>query len=241
MGLHQDLSHPALAVQLEVGPVLHGVRIVGADGGDVRPAPDMLLQDLLEGEVRHEVAFRQNHVVLPNFLEIGPNTRESLHLAPEGHLAPGPLIGEGGQDLETAPLAGEVPALAAAQVVEEALVPAVEHHAHVLDPGVHQVGEDEVHAAVAPAEGQRRRRPLLRQFIELVALFIGENDAVQFPHFARSSPRLFSMIPAFTFRPGATSHSGARTARPQASGSQSSGAAPTRASAPTRQFSPRMA
>ena len=140
-----------------------------------------------------------------------------------------------------APLAGEVPALAAAQVVKEALVAAVEHHAHVLDPGVHEVGEDEVHAAVAPAEGQGRRRPLLRQFIELVALLIGENDAVQFPHFARSSPLLFSIFPAGTTRPGATSHSGARTARPQASGSQSSGAAPTRASAPTRQFSPRMA
>ena len=118
---------------------------------------------------------------------------------------------------------------------------AVEHHAHVGDAGVHQVGQGEVHRPVPPAEGDGRRGADLSQLPQVVALFIGKDDAMQSVHRDTSSPLLFSMMPGRTCLSSSRTQPGASTVSPQGAGAVFSGVPPTRQPLPMRQPSPRMA
>ena len=94
---------------------------------------------------------------------------------------------EGGQEPQAAVDAAQIPVLAGAQVVQQALVVAVENDAHVEHAGVDQVAEHEVDDPVAPAEGHRGRGAVLRQLPQSGVFVIGENQSVQAFHLRTSS------------------------------------------------------
>lgn len=146
-------------------------------------------QNLVHGEVGDQVAVAEDDVVLTDALvDVGTNARERLHPAAEGCGLIDAVVGEGRQELETAVLAAHVPGLAAAEMVKQALVVAVEHHANVGHARVLQAREQEVDDAVASAEGHRGRHAVLHQFAQLRLFFIGKNDCVQSVHLSVSFP-----------------------------------------------------
>ena len=183
----ERLSDPALAVQTEVCHIVRAVHTAGADGGDVRAGVQMGLIDLLEGDVDDEVAVGQDHMGLPHALQVRAHPGQGLHLAPEGPHAAGLLIGEGGQEAQSAVLAAQIPVLAGAQVVQKALIVPVEHHAHVGDPSVDHAAEDEVDDPVAPGKGNRGGHPVGGQLPQAVVLLIGEDDPMQAFHLVCTS------------------------------------------------------
>ena len=67
-------------------------------------------------------------------------------------------------------------------MVQKALVVAVQHHAHVSNPGVDHIAEDEVNDAVAPRKGDGSGHALGGQLPQIVALFVGKDDSVQAFH-----------------------------------------------------------
>ena len=147
----------------------------------------------------------------------------------------------GRRHTQPAVLARHVPGLAVADVVKQALVIAVQHHADVGDAGGVQIGEHEIDDAVASAERDGGGHPAFRQLAQSRLLFVGENDAVQSVHRTVSFPSRLSIRFALSVRPASTCASGPTTVMPHSSGGAASGDAPTRAFSPTRTFSPRMA
>lgn len=71
-----------------------GVRHIAGDGGayrrHVRAGLDMAAQHVLQRQVDDKVAVRQQHIVLPDALEVVDHARQCLHLAPV--LAPAPRL-----------------------------------------------------------------------------------------------------------------------------------------------------
>ena len=239
----QGLLHPAGIIQAEEGHVGVGLHVAGAYGGDVRAGSDVGLIHVLHGDVDDEVAVRQDHVLLADALQIGADPRQGLHLAPvlpdaAHHI----VIREGGQQAQAAVLPAQIPVLAGTQVVQQALVVALDGYAHVGHAGVDHAAEDEVDETVASREGDGSGHAGLRQLPQAAALFIGKDDAVQFAfHLDTSLCSLLSIVLGLTVSPAAMAVPGPSTVMPHSSGSQLSGSAPTTAPASTWQFSPRMA
>ena len=148
----------------------------------------MRVQHILEREVDDEVAVGQDDVLLPNFAQVRPHARERFELAAEVFAAEAARVGKGRQQLEAAVLARHVPRLAVADVVEQALVVAVQHDADVRDARALHVGEHEVDRAVAPAERHGAGHALLGQLAKAGRFFIGKDDAVQSVHRTVSFP-----------------------------------------------------
>ena len=180
---------------------------------------------------------------LADLLQVGAHAGQGVHLAGKlPHASGALLMGEGGQQAQAAVHAAQVPVLAGAQVVQQALVVALDGHAHVGHAGVDHAAEDEVDETVASREGDGGGHAGLRQLPQATALFIGKDDAVQFAfHLDTSLCSLLSIVLGLTVSPAAMAVPGPRTVMPHSSGSQLSGSAPTTAPASTWQFSPRMA
>ena len=148
----------------------------------------MIPQHVVQGQVHHQVAVGQHHIVLPDVLEIVHHAAQGLHLAPEPACVAPPLgIGEGRQQSQAAVVAAEVPAFAGAQVVQHALALAVHDDAHVPDAGIDHVGEHKVHHPIVAAEGDGAVDALLDELPQSGFLFIGKYDAVHSVH-ASTSP-----------------------------------------------------
>ena len=148
----------------------------------------MVLENVRQVEVGHQIPLHQHHIVLPDLVQIVPDACQGLHFAPEGGHAPVVKVIEGGQEMEAAPLPGHIPHLAAAHMVQHALIPAMEHQAHIGNACVQQVGKGEVHRPVTAAEGHGRAGAALRQLPQLRALVVSENDAMKTVHFSTSLP-----------------------------------------------------
>ena len=143
----------------------------------------MGLVHVLQGDVDDQVAVGQDHVGLTDFFQVGAHAGQSVHLARELPHASGTLLmGEGGQQAQAAVHTAQVPVLAGAQVVQQALVVAVQDHAHVGDAGVDHAAEDEVDNAVASREGDGGGDPVEGQFPQVVVFFIREDDSMQAFH-----------------------------------------------------------
>ena len=70
----------------------------------------------------------------------------------------------------------QIPFLPGADVVHQGLVVVLRDNAQMRDAGIGHIGQGEVDLAVAPAVGQRRHRPLVRQLSEGAVVDIGKND-----------------------------------------------------------------
>ena len=121
----------------------------GADGGDVRAGLDVLVHHVAEVYARGEVAAHDGDVVLLDVLDIAAHVLQRVY---DALVLAG--AGEGGQQLEAAALAGHVPLLAGAHVVEQGGVVALHDDAHVAHARVLKVAEGEVDEPVAPAKGR---------------------------------------------------------------------------------------
>ena len=216
--LVEDVGNAAVLVLFEIAAVVGTEAVIAAHHGDVRAGGDVFFIDLLQGEVGHQVAVHQGHIVLADGIQIGADALQGFHLTAEGQGSPILLIVEGRQDLEAAMLTGKIPILTGAQVVQQGLVLAVKDHTHVSGAGVHQVGQGKVHSAVTAAYGDGCAGADLPQFLQVVASLIGENDTVKTFHFLLTSlPLRSSMMPGRTVWSAAISLLGARTVRPQVS------------------------
>lgn len=107
----------------------------------------------LKVDIQGHIAVGQEDIVLVDVPQVIPDHIQSLQLAPESPVAPGAVIGEYRQQRKPSEAPGEIPALAAAQVVHHALALAVHQNAYIPDTGIDHVREDEVHHAVGPAKG----------------------------------------------------------------------------------------
>ena len=231
----------APGVQPEVG-ILPVAGDGGADGGDVRAGVDMAAEHVLQGRVDDRVAVGQHHVVLADALQVVHHAAQGIHAAAELAVAAVLLIiGEGRQQRQTAEVAAQVPAFAAAQVVQQRLALAVHDDAHVRDAGVHHAGEDEVDDAVVTAEGDGAVDAIFDELPQTVFLVVGEDDPVHSVHGRTSLPFSPSIIFGSMTAPSATEVRGPSTAMPQSSKGTLPGAPPTTAFLPTRQPSPTMA
>ena len=142
--LHR-LHHPAGFIQVQIQAVPCGG---GTHHSDVRAGLYMRLQHRFQIDIQGHIAVRQEHIVLPDMAQVILHHVQCLQLAPEAAVAPGAVIGEHRQQRQAAEAAGEIPTLAAAQVIHHALALAVHNDAHVPDAGVDHVREDEVHHPV---------------------------------------------------------------------------------------------
>ena len=199
-------------------------------------------QHVLQRYVDDRVAVRQHHIVLPDALEIVHHAVQRLHPAAELPVAVAALvIGEGGQQRQSAEVAAEIPALSAAQMIQQRLALAVHDHAHVRDTGVDHAGEDKVDDPVIAAKGDGAAYPVFDQLPQSVLLFVGEDDPVQSLHLRTSLPSSPSIMFGWMTCPSRTCAWGPTTAMPQWSKSTLPGAPPTTAFSPMRQPSPMMA
>ena len=149
----------------------------------------MGLQHTGQGQIGHQIAVGQHHIVLPDVAQVFNDAAQCLHLAPEcPHHAPALAVGEGGQQLQAAGLAAQIPAFAGTQMIQHALALAVHDNAHVGDPGIDHVGQDKVHHPVIAAKGQRAVDTVGGQLTQTRLLSIGEDDPVHSLHCAASFP-----------------------------------------------------
>ena len=161
------------AVMLALGSVC------AADGGDLRAGLDVLVHDVAEVYARGEAAAHEGDVVLLDVLNVPADVLEGVDYA---------LIlagaGEGRQELEAAALAGHIPLLAGAHVVEQGGVVALHDDADVAHARVLQVAQRKVNEPVPAREGQGRARADHDQLAQVAAGAVGQNKSVQVYHFA---------------------------------------------------------
>ena len=120
---------------------------------------------------------------LADLLQVGAHAGQGVHLAGKlPHASGALLMGEGGQQAQAAVHAAQVPVLAGAQVVQQALVVALDGHAHVGHAGVDHAAEDKVDDAVAPRKGDGGGDPVQGQLPQVVVLLIGKDDSMQAFH-----------------------------------------------------------
>ena len=234
-----QVGDPALLADLHILGELGGAfQRGGADHGDVGPRGQVLLKDLVDGQVDGSVAPGQKDVVLANVLQVVIHPGQGLHAAPVLAVA-GLGVAEGGQDAQAAVLAAQVPVFAGAQVVQQGLIALVEDDAYIADAGVDHAAEYKVNHAVAAAEGQGAGVAGTGQLPQIGVGAVCEQDAVEIVH-ACSPPFTSSRIMALgrTVALSPTVTPPATTAMPQLS--LPSGAAPTVAPDSTVAFSATM-
>ena len=194
LGGAEGLEHLIVLAELEEGGVERLLIVRRADAGDVRAGLEVRGEHVREVDVDDQVAVRHDDVVLTDLLQVGAHAGERLHLALK-LLAAAVLavVRERGQQAQPAVLAGHVPRLAVAQMVQQALIVAVQHDAHVGHAGVLHVGEHKVNDAIASAKGDRGGHAVLDQLPQSGLLLVRENDAVQSVHLATSFRFLLSI------------------------------------------------
>ena len=94
---HCYIGDPAVGVH---GKIVGVLGVAPGDGGthrrDVRPAPQMLLEDLTQGQVDRHVAAGQYHIVLTDLFQIGVYAAQGVHAAPVVPLPALVGVAEGG-------------------------------------------------------------------------------------------------------------------------------------------------
>ena len=85
--------------------------------------------------------------------------------------------GEGGQQVEAGGLAGQIPRLAAADMVHQGLIVVVGDDANLADAGADHVGQREVDQAVTAAEGDGRHGADAGQLRDAAVVRVGKDDA----------------------------------------------------------------
>ena len=202
----------------------------------------MAAQHVLQRQVDDQIAVRQQHVILPDALEVVHDAGQGLHLAAVlAARAPLFVVGKGGQQRQAAVVAAEIPALAGAQMIQHGLALAVHDDAHVCDTGVDHGGEHEVDDPIVSGKGDGAVDAVGDELPQVRPLFIGEDDPVHTFHGRTSLPLAPSIIFGSTTPPSGTAVWGPSTAMPQRSKSTLPGVPPTTAFFPTWQPSPTMA
>ena len=158
-------------------------------------------------------------MILADILQIGAYPVQGLHLSPESAVIPVLYCGKGGQQPQTAVDAAQIPVLPAAQMVQQALVVAVEDDPHVKHAGVYQIAQHKVDHPVPAAEGHRGGRAVLRQLPQGGILIICKNQSVQAFHLRTSSWQRLSMVLGDTVSPSAMTPPGPMTEIPHRLGS----------------------
>ena len=154
--------------------------LLGGQHGDVAAAGDVILQGGAIVDVAHHVGVGQQDIGGGgDGLQIVQGVAQLVQFAPAA-AGIGVLGGEGGQQLEAAVLAVQVPLLAVAQVVHQGVVVLLDQHAHVEDAGVDHIGQREVHQAVTSAEGDGGHVPVLSEGVQRVGVQIRKDNTSHF-------------------------------------------------------------
>ena len=168
------------AVQLHVGGERRILLLLGADHGEVGARLLVTLDNLVERNVRNDVAVRDDNVIRLVLLEEVNRTGQRIDLAAvlAGHERRSLLrVGIRRQDGDARVLAGQVPVLRVADMVDEGLVLVLHQDTDAVDAGVYHVGQHEVHDAVASAPLNRSHRAVLGQLAQIVIVIKCNNNA----------------------------------------------------------------
>ena len=143
---------------------------VAAYGGDVRAGLYVLIHHVAKIDARSKRTTHERDVVLLDVLDIAADVLKRVDYA---------LVlagaGERRQELESAALAGHIPLLAGADVVEQGGVVALHYDADVAHARVLQVGKRKVDEAVAPGEGQRGAGTHHYELAQIAARTVGHD------------------------------------------------------------------
>ena len=185
VGAVQHIHDAAGVIDLEVGGQL-GIagEVCGADRGNIRAAFQMGLEHGLQVDVAGHIAVRHDYIILFDVLYIAVNAIKRFHLTAEVAR----LVREGGQHSQTTALTGQIPVLAAAQMIQQRLALLLHDHADVYNAGVDHVGEHEIDHAVAAAKGDRGDGAVAGQLTQMGIITIGEQNAVQLSGHSSSPP-----------------------------------------------------
>src|SRR5699024_3028204 len=207
--VQQQLGDPAVAVDGQgVVVILAALGDLGllVGDGDVGAAGLVSLQQGVEVEVDGDVGVAHDHIALFLVFQEAQDGGQSLDAA---GVDPHALFCKGRHDVQAAVTAGHIPLAAGAQVVHQGVVVLAHHDGHVGDAAVGHAGEDEVHHAVPPREGDGRHGALRHQLGYGVVIAVGENNAQRIVVLAQhtSSPSLTesnTLAPSFTTAPAPT-------------------------------------
>ena len=88
--VHIDEHLPDMSVRVlfKVGAVFRGKAVIPADSGDVGMGAEMVGENIRHREIGHKVPLHEHHIVLPNLVQVVPDTGQRLHFAPERRYAP---------------------------------------------------------------------------------------------------------------------------------------------------------
>ena len=177
---HADVDRFLLAVELHIGGEGGVLLLFGADHGQVRARLDVAVDDVVERDVGDDVAVRDDNVFRLVLLQEVDRARERVDLAAVlARDERGSLLGVGirRQQGHARVLAGQIPVLCVADVVDEGLVLVLHQHAHAVDAAVYHVGEHKVDDAVAAAPLDSADRAVLGDLAEIVVVIECNDNA----------------------------------------------------------------
>ena len=175
-----DIDRFLLAIELNIGGERRILLLLGADHGQIRTRFLVALDNLVERNVGDDVAVRDDNVVRLVLLEEVDRAGQRVDLAAvlAGHERRRLLgIGIRRKDGDARVLAGQVPVLRVADMVDEGLILVLHQDADAVDAGVHHVGQHEVYDAVASAPLDCGDRAVLGQLAQIVIVIKCNNNA----------------------------------------------------------------
>ena len=111
----------------------------GADGGDIRPGAQVLLDSSFQIDIGSQVAVHQNHMALGNVMDVSGNRIQCLDGA---QIVSGVILGktEGREHAQSAVAAAHIPVFAASQMIQQGLVVLLHDHTDIIDTGIGKRG-----------------------------------------------------------------------------------------------------
>ena len=103
-------------------------------------------------------------------------------------------------------------------MIHQGLIVLLCNDTHLVDAGIHHVGQGKVHQAVAPAIGNRSHYSVLGELTHPLFMYIGKQNAdyvIAAHHFATSSASIIAL--GGTVEPAGSLQPGPITATPQSS------------------------
>ena len=151
---------------------------LGGNQGDVTAAVDVGLHHGAEVHVADHMSICHHHIgrgILPEEIQ---SVAQLVQLAAVGLVEA--LAGIGGENLQAAVFAVQIPLLGVAQVGHQGVIVLLGQHAHAGDAGVDHVGQSKVHQTVTAAEGDSRHVTVMGKRVQLIRIHLGENNSTHF-------------------------------------------------------------
>ena len=166
-----DVNGFLLAVQLHIGGERGILLLLGAYHGQVCAGLDVAVDHVIERYIGNNVAVRYDYIVCTVLLQEVNRTGQCVNLAAvlAGYQRRCLLgVGVRRQQGYAAVLAGKIPVLGIADVVDQGLVLVLHQYAHAVNAAVYHIGKHKVDNAIPAAPLYRTDRAVLGDLAEIV-------------------------------------------------------------------------